>query len=548
MSVARRQIGSLRVRAFALAAATLCAASAISCRHTTGGSAPSSPVKGGEIRFAQQAPRSLDPAEVNSVYEALPVNQIFDGLVDVDAGLSVVPALAKSWVVSREGTEYTFRLRAGVTFHDGSPFSSEDVVSTFRRLLAPEHGQGNVACDYLMVLTGARDFAAGRRPDLPSVRAIDPLTVSMHLDAPYPSFLEVLAMDGLRIVPKHAATMTDRTRFGRAPVGTGPFRLAAWNREKLVLEANERYFGRSPNLDRVEIVFLSPSEADHGASRFYRGEIDVLEAPSSEIDRLSGDASVRLYRHPELSLTFLGLNAASDALRDARVRRAIAHAVNRDVLVSDTGSLHRPATGILPPGIAGYVPGRKGIARDLGIARNLLKEAGHPGGAGLPPLELYVAVGTATAVEVSDRIVADLSSIGFPVVARRVAWEQMRRQIESRSAPAFVLTWLADLTDPDSFLRTLFLSGAPANFFSFADDETDRMLRAGAAETNPVRRLKIYSQAEQHLLELAPVVPLYHTVRVLALRREVRGLEPGPLGLSNAVLERVWIQGRESAS
>ena len=124
-----------------------------------------------------------------------------------------------------------------------------------------------------------------------------------------------------------------------------------------------------------------------------------------------------------------------------------------------------------------------------------------------------------------------------------VGWAEMTRRTEDHDAPAFLLGWVADIPDPDAFLATLFEPETSSNYFSFRDDAVAELLRSGARETHPVSRARVYRDVERRILELAPVVPLYHTVGALACRRGTRGLEPGPLGLASLDLENVWIEG-----
>jgi ABC-type transport system substrate-binding protein len=330
-------------------------------------------------------------------------------------------------------------------------------------------------------------------------------------------------------------------RFRRAPVGTGPFRLERWTRAGLRLVANPDYFRGRPHLDHVEIGFFDASEADHGTKRFHHGKIDVLEVPPDEIDRLASDPGVRLSRHPEMSLTFLGFDTTRRPLDDPRVRQAVTHAIDREAIVETLTPLHRLAAGIVPPGFTGYVPGAHVLAHDPGLARRLLARAGYPGGRGLPPLDVYAAATSPTARFVLGRIETDLGAVGIQVRARPVSWSELNARLNERKAPAFVLSWMADLADPDAFLRPLFQSGGPAAFFGLEDAGVEQGLASGAREVDLARRAKVYAHLEQRLLHLAPLVPLFHTVNVLAVRPEVRGLEPGPMGLANAALQRVWL-------
>jgi oligopeptide transport system substrate-binding protein len=499
------------------------------------------PRRGGVLRLVQERPESLDPATVGTVYASLPVNQIFDGLVGLDPGLHVGPALASTWTISRDGRTYVFHLRPDVRFHDGSSLTSADVVFTIERVLSAPPDSRSVAFSYLGVVVGAADFAAGRRSDLPGVVAVDPLTVRIELERPYLSFLEVLAMDGLRIVPRHVVEKLGDAAFGRAPVGTGPFRLADWNRKGLRLTANPDYFAGPPHLDEVDILFLGDDEDDSGAARFDRGEVDVLEVPAEHLERLAREPGVSLHRYQELSLSFLGLLTGTPPLDDVRIRQAVACAIDREGLAARSPATRRYASGILPPGIPAYSPRTKGIGYDPARSRRLLAAAGHADGRGLPPIRLFTTAKSEAAKKVLEQLRANLDAVGIRLEVLDVPWSELNRRIEDHSAPAFLLAWIADLPDPDAFLRTLFESGGSANFFDFHDRETWALLRRGAREMNPVERAKIYRQVEQRILELSPMVPLYHSVGILAVRGGVHGLEPGPLGLASAELEHVWI-------
>jgi ABC-type transport system substrate-binding protein len=141
----------------------------------------------------------------------------------------------------------------------------------------------------------------------------------------------------------------------------------------------------------------------------------------------------------------------------------------------------------------------------------------------------------------------DLAAIGITLDVREVTWRELSARIEGHEAPLFQLGWVADLPDPDSFLRTLFEPGGSANYFDFLDEETGRSLERGASETNPIERARIYRDLEKVVLDRAPLVPLFHAMGVIASRRTVHGLKPGPMGVAALALERVWIDAAESA-
>ncbi len=524
--------------ALLLTAAPSCTPSGSAAHETAAGAKPP---RGGVLRLIQEMPERLDPLRADSVYESLVVNQIFDGLVALDPGLHVVPALASTWTISRDGLTYTFQLRRDVQFQDGSPLTADDVVFTLRRLLSPEHVRSSLAAPYMAVIAGAVDYGAGRTAELPGVVGLDPYTVQIRLERPYLSFLEALTMDGLRVVPRHLVLSAGEEEFAMHPVGSGPFRLESWDAGGLRLVAHAAHYGGPPYLDAVEIGFDPQTSGDAGVGRFRRGELDAVEVPADHVGDIALDPDVTVHRYQELGVHFLGLSTTTPPLDDVRVRQAIAHAIDRRALAADAPATRREASGILPPGLPGYAPAPKSLAYDPLRARELLRQV-DPLGRGLPPVQLLKVQSTPAAQRMVERIKDDLAAVGLELEVINVAWSELEHRIDEHTAPAFMLGWIADLVDPDSFLRSLFEHGGAANYFEFEDEESSRLLAAGARELNPVERARIYREAERRILSLAPIVPLHHSVGALAIRPAVHGLEPGPMGLCGVDLERVWIR------
>jgi len=500
------------------------------------------PRRGGVFRLLVEAPHDLDPAAVDSVYDALPVGQIFDGLVALDPGLNIVPALADTWTISRDGRVYRIHLREGVRFHDGTPLTSGDVVFSLKRLLDPAREKKSIGASYLQVVDGAPAYGAGRSRELPGIVAIDAGRVEIRLTRPYLSFLAVLAMDDLRIVPEKTLTAMGEEAFRRAPIGTGPFRFASWTETELRLAANPQYFGGAPYLDQIVILFPRPDEHDAGNARFSRGETEIVEPTSDTLPMLWADPTIEVHRYQDLSLSFMGMNTGVPPVDDVRVRRAIAYAIDRKSLAGLAPSTRREAQGILPPGLPSYSPAPKALPFDRDAARRLLAEAGNPGGRGLAPLRFYTAQsGSSSVVKSIAQLRGDLAAIGITLEVHEVTWRELNARIEGHDAATFQLGWVADLPDPDSFLRTLFEPGGSANYFDFLDEETARSLESGASETNPVERARIYRDLEKAVLDKAPLVPLFHPIGMIASRRSVHGLKPGPMGIAALALEHVWI-------
>jgi len=520
-------------------------AALVGCEGPQGGAARASarpvPVDGGTLRLAMEAPLTLDPSLSGSVYESLPVNQIFDGLVEIDASLGIRPALAQTWEISDDGRVYTFHLRPDARFHDGQPVGAEDVRFTLERLLCPVRGQPSMAAPYLRIIEGAEAYVASEAKRLSGVRVLDPRTVEIRLERPYPTFLEVLSVDGLNIVPRHVVEAIGNEEFARHPVGSGPFRLERWDADRLVLARNPEYFLGFPHLDSVEIQFLRDGELDAGAGRFHAGDIDVLEPSNDELDRLTASGTAVLHRYQELSLSFLGFGTTMAPVDRVEVRQAIAHAIDRTRLVAQSPGSRREATGIIPPGMLAYSPDPKALAHDPDRARLLLKRAGYSEDRPVPPLVLYTSSSSPTAQTLLASVGEDLAEVGIPLEVRPVSWPVLTDLIERRAAPAFLLAWIADMNDPDSFVRGLLDMDSAGNYFGFEDPDASAMLEAGLLESNPAERTRIYRQLESRVLSQAPLVPLYHSRGLVATRRGVHGVEPGPMGIANVEFERVWI-------
>jgi peptide/nickel transport system substrate-binding protein/oligopeptide transport system substrate-binding protein len=375
------------------------------------------------------------------------------------------------------------------------------------------------------------------------VVAIDANQVEIRLTRPYLSFLAVLAMDDLRIVPEKTLKAMGDQAFQRAPIGTGPFRLGAWTDESLRLDANPDYFGGAPYLDQVVILFPRPDEHDAGNARFLRGETNMVTPTSDTFPLLLADPPIQMHRYQDLSLSFMGFNTGTRVLQDERVRRAIAMAIDRKALAALAPSNRRAAQGILPPGLPGYSPTPKALDYDPEGAKKLLAEAGFPGGRGLAPIDFYTAQSTSSATsKTKDLLKRNLADVGINLVVHETTWTKLIGHIEDNDAPAFQLGWVADLPDPDAFLRTLFEPGGSANYFSFLDRPIGEALERGASEINPMERAKIYRELERTILAKAPLVPLFHSVGMIAARRSVHGFKPGPLGIGSLDLEHVWLQ------
>ncbi len=502
------------------------------------------PRLGGSFHLMVEPPGTFDPPMADDVYEACIINQLYDGLLEFDVNLNPVPAIAREWSVSRDGLEYVFRLRNDVRFHNGRKVVAEDFVWSFTRIFDPGKSDFGIGGPFLRKIDGVEDYVAGRAPGIRGLRAVDDTTLAIRLGAPYGSFLSALAMDQTKVVAREEIEARGAD-YDLHPVGTGPFMwqemVQVGDDRRIVLRANEHFRSGRPYLD--EIVFHVPKDydVDMGAQALFEDRVTLCDMPGAWRQRIGADPRFRIVQRPELSFSFIGFDVGRAPFDDARVRRAVAHAIDRRRIASIDPFGRIAAVGILPPGMLGYTPDDKALAYDPARARALLAAAGYPDGAGLPPLEYHQA-NRGVAGRASDAVLREnLESVGIRIDFRYPDWDRFSADIDAHRLPSLGLSWVADLPDPDSFLASLFLSGGAYNMFSYSNPQVDSLLAAGSRARGSVDRADLYRRAERIILDDVPVIPLYNIENTFAVRSEVRGLSITPFGLGNLCAERIWL-------
>src|SRR6266446_7444300 len=325
---------------------------------------------------------SLNPVVATDGQSYITEWPLFDSLVELDQSLNVKPLLAESWEVSRDGLTYTFKLKRGVKWHDGKPFTARDVAFTFYSVLDPKVTTPHRA--YFDALAGFPELTAKENPKRPEELAVRPIeivddhTVRFRLRYPSGSFLAVLVNPRAGIVPEHVLKGVDlnTAEFNRRPVGTGPFRFVEWRRgERLVMEANAQYHGGRPALDRL--IFRIIPDGVVLLQELRAGGVDFMENPPlTEVARLKQTAGLKVLLADNTSYNYLGYRQDLPPFDDMRVRRAFYHAVDAGTLVRQVlQGYAAPATGQFPPSSWAFDPSVKGYPFDPARARALLAEA-----------------------------------------------------------------------------------------------------------------------------------------------------------------------------
>jgi oligopeptide transport system substrate-binding protein len=458
-------------------------------------------------RMLGDNPATLDPALLTNIYGQAVVSQIFNSLVQFDAQLRPLPALAKFWEASRDRHTWTFSLRRGVTFHHGREVTAHDVAYSFTRLV--ESTKPVPAADLFRRIRGAREFMEGKTKSLHGLTAVDRYTFQMVLEEPLASALAVLGLANAAVVPQDEVERLGE-RFGRAPVGTGPFKFVPWEpNQEIVLAAHEQYHEDRPFLDGIVFRLIAGSKAEERFAEFLQGNVEETIIPSEKTDEVRADPRYRQYqllRKPTLSLLYLGFNTPRKPFDDRRVRQAFNYAVDTEAIVREItkrGSL--PATGVLPPGMPGHDPERQGYAYAPATAKRLLAEAGFPGGAGFPVVALWSVSQAESAKAELAAYQRYLAEVGVQVEIHFAPdWPSFKAMLEQGQLSLFRLVWAADIPDPDNMLSPLLHSTGSFNHTVYRNPRVDQSLEQARKEVDEAQRIALYREVERIVMDDAP--------------------------------------------
>lgn len=496
------------------------------------------PRSGGTFRLWNSAVSSLDPARCFDVSTGNVLYQVFDGLVRFDTILNPVPSLAESWKVSRDGLHYTFRLRPGVVFHDGSTLDSADVVYSFLRLFEIAKRTPILGIDSLRLVDGAIARLDGDESAPVAIVAKDPLTVEIRLRQPAPFFLASLADTRLSIVPSETVKRIGNDEFGKNPVGTGPFELDTWSEKRIRLVRFDGHFRGPAHLDAIEFRDRELSEDSMPIDLLEKGEIDIALVTRKQEDESANEWRGPVMRHRNPGVYYLGFNVALEPFDDPRVRRAIASAIDR-AAIAKGDPIRSPAvaTGFLPPGLRGYSPDDFMPKHDVAEAKRLLREAGFAEGEEIGPIPFWSVGQNAD----EERIVKDLREIGIRTRLKLVHWFELQRALAEGRVSMFILGDLAFLPDGAPMLDALFRSNGVSNFTQYGNAEVDRLVDQALETYDSRRHSEICRQIQSLVAADMPCVPLYFESETFAVSPRVRNLELSPFGIHHIHLGKTWL-------
>jgi oligopeptide transport system substrate-binding protein len=463
-------------------------------------------------------PGSLDPAIATGVEELRIVMALFEGLTRVDPiTAKPSPALARSWTISEDGKTYVFQLRSNVVWSTGEPITARDVLYSWFRVLDPK--TASAYAGQFFYLKNAEVFYNGTITNRSQVgiHAPDDHTFVVELNHPTPFFLDLCAFQTFAVVPRHVIEVEgDRWLRTRPLPVSGPYELDSWRvSDRVRLRKNYRYWDATNTY--CEIVDLLPISTPAAAFNLYEaGEVDIIWDKEAVPAELLSELRTRPDYHgfTYLGTYFIRFNVTRDTFKDPRVRKALALAIDKKRLVEKlrkSGEL--PATHFVPPGVRDY-ESPDGLPHDPQLARQLLSDAGYPGGKGFPSFEYVFDSSGGGASAIHGQIGVELQQMWQTELGLAVNLRQMEKKVflKAQSDLQYDVSrssWIGDYNDPNTFLD-LFLSSNGNNRTGWKDPQYDRWIQEANACTDVAQRAALLQRAEALLVrEQLPFVPLF---------------------------------------
>jgi len=493
------------------------------------------------VYCSEGSPRFFNPQLATDGTSLDATNDVYDGLVEFKRGTSlVVPALATSWSASKDGLQYTFKLRKGVSFHttgDFTPtreFNADDVIFSFERALDKNHPYHNVSGGNYMYFS-----AMGLDSLVDKIVKVDDYTVRFELKEKSATFLINLSMEFASVLSREYADQALKNKtpemIDQKPVGTGPFILTDYRKDSLIrYKTNKKYFKTPSSLEGM-IFSITPDPAVR-LQKLKREECHLISFPlPSDYDTIAQHEKLQLIKADVFNVAYLAMNVNKPPLDRVEVRQAIRHALNRDLYVQAIylGNA-RTVKGPLPPKMWVYHKRIKDYEYNVNKARDLLKKAGFENGFEIdlwfmPVSRPYNPDGQKR----GELMKEDFGKIGVKVRLVTYDWTTYLKKSEAGEHALIQIGWTSDNGDPDNFLATLLgcrsvKSGT--NLARWCHAEYDKLIAQGAGSLDKKRRTRLYKKAQDIFAKESPWVPLVHTYGFRGASKKVKGYILAPHG------------------
>lgn len=457
-------------------------------------------------------PKSTDPALATDVRTGQLCALLYDNLVHFSSEGSIEPAVARSWEISRQQTEYTFQLRTDVLFHDGSSLTADDVKWSFERILSPAT-KSHRTWLFSRVL-GSDAFQSGLTSAVSGFQVRNDSTFAITLKQPFAPFLGFLAMPAASILKQNSEPVT----------GSGPWILEEWLHDgHLLFRRNENYFAGPPHLEQLRIRILP--EALPRTAEFVTGYLDIMEVPEAEYTLWINDPEwqSRIIHNNELNIYYIGLNCERPPFSDKRMRQAVNYAVDVEKLITAVNSgKGTSAAGPIPPQLlSGLLPDPYGY--DPEKARELITAAGYNDGV---RVKLWQSQ-SPELLAITEAVQAQLAEVGIQTDIIRNDWNMFSQAVAQGKCDMYYRSWWADYPDPENFLAPLFESEISLKRWTrYSSPVLDSLIVRLQTTSDPLHRNQLAMAANQILLDDAPWIFLWHSQSATIIQPGLQNWQP----------------------
>ena len=495
------------------------------------------------VRLPEGEPVRFDPGVTSGGKGLEQLQNLFEGLVYVDQRDGTLQmGLAENMEQNADVTEFTFTLRDGLMWSDGTPLNATDFEYSWKRVLDP-----NTKSEYTSAMYPVKNAVAIDKGEMTfdqlAVTAVDEKTLKVTLEGPTPYFPLLAATWTFYPVPRHVVEAAgDAWVEAGTMVGNGPYILTAWEHDQsMVLEQNPNYYGEKPTITKANYTLFADNVAQ-ALVPFENDELDQAQVSAADLDRVKGDEtlSALMQTFPRSGTMFVVTDTTNAPTTDVKVRQALSMAMSRETLASGILKGQYTATQtMLPPDIPGYNP-EATLGEDVAKAKQLLADAGFPDGADFPELKL-VYISTATDQKQSAEYLQGVwkQNLGITVTLDPLEDKAHQDWFNSRADQPFNLgisSWGSDWGDPANWHNQLFDSQADFYHSHWKNDQFDQIVRAAVVMPDPEARIAQYREAERILVQDAALIPLFNLNRIYVIKPNVKGIYHYP------ILGRTWVR------
>ncbi len=478
------------------------------------------------LRYANEGTSqlaSLDPATGFDLNTRQAAQIIYGGLTRFGPDFQVLPDTARTWNISDHGRTYTFHLRSGVRFADGTVLTAGDVAYSLNRTLSHRFADQSGAF-ILKNIVGASEVTSGHANEVAGVQVVNAQTLRIRLQAADGSFLAKLATPAGYIVPPQAIARNPGG-WSQTAFGTGPFMVSRWvNRTAVLLAPNPHYWGGKLHITGIDMPLIP--EPLTAYKQYRAGGLDTMGSvhfPTEVLSDVRG--SKEFHAVPRLETLYLTLNETVPPFNDIRIRQAFALALDKVAIAHDVfNHFASPTDGMVPPGIRQYRTLAASSYSPL-HAQELLAQAGYPGGRGLPPLTIALDESAQNASLAHELASQWQQNLGVNVAVVPYPHKPYLSVLSRHAYQIAVIDWTADYPDPQNFLSQQLTTASPNNNGGYSNATFDRTVsRADVMSPTDPRRFQFYEQAERLAMQQAATIPLVNQNAGILLRKDVHGL------------------------